>query len=122
MPLCTSPAMFPMSLSQPLMSTCSLLLHGRNARPVDHRDDGVVAADQIVHADEQRRPLDRIELAFRGRVGLVVLGLDQRVMLRPCHLFSLVATSRDGELVHEGPGSGCVIVVVYIWMSHQNFE
>ena len=41
----------------------------------------------------------------------------QRVMLRPCHLFSLLATSLDRNCRMNTPGSGSVIVVVYIWRS-----
>src|SRR5262245_14417959 len=33
-----------------------------HSRPVDNRNDHVVVAHQIVHADEQGRPPDRIEL------------------------------------------------------------
>ncbi len=47
--------------------------HCRDARPVDDRNDHVVHAHQIVHADEQRRALDRVELGLRSAVRLVVL-------------------------------------------------
>src|SRR4051812_17341566 len=43
--------------------------------------------------------------------------LVQRVMLRPCHLLSLAATSHETNWLRNVSGSGCVIVVVYICRS-----
>ena len=55
------------------MCARSLLEIGGHARAVDDGDDRLVAARQVVHADEQGRALDRIELALGGAEGLVVL-------------------------------------------------
>src|SRR5467141_3940286 len=41
----------------------------------------------------------------------------QRVMLRPCHLFSLVAASHEQNWFMKNCGSACGIVVWYIWAS-----
>src|SRR5262245_65293504 len=48
-----------------------LVGRSRNARPIDHGNDHVVAAGQIVHADERGRALDRIELGL-GRAERLV--------------------------------------------------
>src|ERR1700681_229174 len=45
----------------------------RDLRPGDHRDDRLVGAPQVVHADEQGRALDRVELALGGAHRLVVV-------------------------------------------------
>src|SRR6185436_20949203 len=46
---------------------------GGNARPIDDRDHRLVAACQVVHADEQGRALDRVELPLGRAERLVVL-------------------------------------------------
>src|SRR6266704_657550 len=56
------------------------------------------------------------------RKSLSYSSLLQRVMLRPCHLFSLEETSHDVNWFMNSSGSGWVMVVVYIWMSVYNLE
>src|SRR5207253_10753357 len=48
--------------------------------------------------------------------------LRQRVVFRPCHLFCLEATSQEVNWSMKCFGSGCVMVVVYIWMSVEKCE
>ncbi len=55
--------------------------------------------------------------ASAARQVLSYSSLRQRVGLRPCHLFSLVATSHEQNWSMNRCGSGWVIVVVYIWRS-----
>lgn len=45
----------------------------------------------------------------------------QRVRLRLAHLFSFCDSSQDVNCSMKVCGSGCVMVVVYICMSAQNF-
>ena len=55
--------------------------------------------------------------ASDARKALSYSSLRQRVMLRPCHLLSLVATSQEVNWFMKYSGSGEVAVVVYIWIS-----
>jgi hypothetical protein len=45
----------------------------RDARTIDDRDDRLITTHQIVEPYELRRALDRIELALRRPIGLIVL-------------------------------------------------
>src|SRR6185295_6706508 len=75
-------------------------------RPPDHRDGDHVLDDEVVHLDEHRGALDRVELALRGLVELAeLLALPANdVAALPLVLFR--GNLPGGELEHEVLGIG----------------
>ena len=90
---------------------------GRHRRAQHDRDDHHVLDDEVVHLDEEPRPLHRIQLALRRAEELVVLLVAPARDVAALELVVLVETSHDVNWFMKVSGSGCVIVVVYIWMS-----
>src|ERR1700730_6302121 len=74
--------------------------------PHDGNDDDVLD-HEIVHLDEERRPLDRIHLAFGGPKDPVVLLVAPAGDVPPLPLVLLGGRLPRGELVHEVLRVGC---------------
>jgi ATP-dependent Clp protease ATP-binding subunit ClpX len=85
-------------------------------RPIDRRDHHLVLAHQIVHADEQGGPLDRVELGLGGAKRLVVVVATPPRDIAALPLV-LLAISQDTNWFMNGSGSGHGIVVLYICRS-----
>src|SRR5262249_14914075 len=108
---------WPRSPSQPLMSPLTLL---EMAETRGRYTTGMTAWSP------QARSFMRMKRAARltgssspsaARNALSYSSLRHRVMLRPCHLFSFDAASQEVNWFMNTSASGCVMVVVYIWMS-----
>src|SRR6184192_2238796 len=68
------------------------------------RDDHDVLDHEIVHLDEERRALDRVELDLRRPVDPIVLLAAPARDVAPLPLVRLRRDLPQGELVHEVPG------------------
>src|SRR5439155_16240719 len=66
-----------------------------------HGDDHHVLDDQVVHLDEERRSLHRVQLGVGRRVGPVVLLVSPAGDVPPLPLVRLGRRLPRGELVHE---------------------
>src|SRR5262249_7659787 len=105
------------SESQPLRSTRRrLLMAGVAGRWTTGITTRVWITRAVILMQSAARLTGSISLSA-ARNSLSYSSLRQRVMFRPCHLLSLEATSHDANWSMKSSGSGCVIVVVYIWMS-----
>src|SRR3989454_9671819 len=83
------------------------VVRGRgHRRPQHDRDHHDVLDDEVVHLDEQRRPLDGIELGLGGAEQLVVLLVAPARDVAPLELVVLGRDLPRRELVHEGFGIG----------------
>jgi hypothetical protein len=77
---------------------------------------------QVVHLDEHRGALDRVEFDLRRLANVASYSaLLQRTRLRLAHLLAFCAICSVVNCSMKNCGSGCVMVVVYICMSAQNF-
>src|SRR5215471_11551789 len=79
---------------------------GHDAWAIDDRDDHLVSAHQVVEVYEQRRTLDRIELALRGSEGAVVVCVLPSRDISALPLVLLAGNFPRRELVHEQLGIG----------------
>src|SRR5688572_5633792 len=78
-----------------------LARHAGYARPVDDRYHGRIADDEVVHLDEQRRPLHRVEFRLGGAEGPVVLIVAPARDVAPLPFVFLRGDFRRQELPHE---------------------
>jgi hypothetical protein len=81
----------------------------------------LVGHHQVVQLDEHRGALDRVELDLRRLVQLVVLGVAPAHQVAAGPLVGLLRNLPVVNCSMKICGSGCVMVVVYISMSAQNF-
>src|SRR4029453_4145626 len=108
---------FQKSESQPLCSSRSLLAM---ARTRGRQTTGITTTFWMARSFILMYMPPRLTGSSSPSAALYSLSASsfrQRVMLRPCHLFSFEETSHDVNAIMNSSGSGWVMVVVYIWMS-----
>ena len=102
-------------LSQPLSVMRSLFDAASDLGAVHERDHDAVLDHQLVHANEERRALDRIELALgRPDRPCRTRRCASGVRLRPCHLFAFDAISHEQNWFMKNRGSGVLPMLIHL--------